>query len=184
MNMYFGYKSIDLEDCEVIGKRNFAGEEIMKNNRTVNSAGRRNFLVAISDEQFDILKEKGWDVGRFAEVEPGVPGSCFLRINVSYYKNPPIVHYIANGVDTLLDEGRLAMLDRVNFERLDIRAAEVNKQKMDGSWVKKPFVLEMWATVTADRFMSRYSYLNEHESANEANDEADDTTDEDLPFKA
>lgn len=184
MNLYFGYKSIDLEDCEVIGKRNFAGEEILKNNRTVNSAGRRNFLVKISEEQFDILREKGWDVGRFSEVEPGVPSDCFLRVNVSYYKNPPIIHYIADGVDTLLDESRLSMLDRVNFERLDIRASEVNKQKMDGTWVKKPFVLELWATVTADRFMSRYSYLNEHEHVNPYTaPAADDSNDEETPFQ-
>ena len=136
-----------------------------------------------TEEQFDILREKGWDVGRFSEVEPGVPSDCFLRVNVSYYKNPPIIHYIANGVDTLLDESRLSMLDRVNFERLDIRASEVNKQKMDGTWVKKPFVLELWATVTADRFMSRYSYLNEHEHANPSTaPAADDSDDEEVPF--
>lgn len=181
MNMYFGYKSIDLEDCELIGKRNFAGNEITKNGRTVNSAGRRNFLVKITEEQYDILREKGWDVGRFAETEPGVAPDCFLRVNISYYKNPPIVHYIAGGVDTQLTEDRLGMLDTVNFERLDIRAAEVNKQKADGTWVKKPFVLELWATVTADRFVSRYSYLNTgHDSDERAYEPADDST----PFTA
>ena len=173
MNIYFGYKSIDLDDCELIGQRNFSGQEKTRNGRTVNGEGRRNFLVKITEEQFDMLHDKGWDVGRFAARDPEVPPDCFLRVNISYYKSPPIVHYISNGVDTLLDEEHLRNLDYVNMERLDIRAAEVNKQKMDGTWVKKPFVTELWATVTADRFAARYSDLNvPHETEDDG----------DLPF--
>lgn len=159
MELYFNYKSIDLVDCELVGKRNFSGNEVVRNGRTVNGAGRRNFLVKISEEQFDILNEKGWDVGRFAARDADVEPECFLRVNLSYYKNPPEIHYISDGVDTLLDEDHVRDLDYVNFERLDIRAAEVNKQKQDGSWVKKPFVTVLWATVTADRFAQRYSNL-------------------------
>lgn len=181
MNYYFGYKSIDFDDCELIGKRNFAGNEVTKNGRTVNGAGRRNFLIKISEEQYDDLLSKGWDVGRFAEREPGVEPDCFIRINLSYYKNPPIVHMISNGVDTLLTEDRLVDLDHVNFERLDIRASEVNKQRIDGTWVKKPFVLEMWAVVTADRFKARYSYLNNTEN-NSASSEEQPYAEEEPPF--
>lgn len=177
MNIYFGYKSIDLDDCEIIGKRNFSGNEITRNGRTVNSEGRRNFLVKITEEQFDILNEKGWDVGRFAEREPNVEPDCFLRVNISYYKSEPTVHYIVNGVDTLLDEKRLKDLDFVNFERLDIRAAEVNKQKSDGTWVKKPFVNELWAVVTADRFRARYAGLASGETEQPSDDD-----DGELPF--
>ena len=176
MNLYFGYKSIDFDDCEIIGDRNFTGREITKNGRTGNSAGRRNFLIKLTEEQFDILNEKGWDVGRFAEREEGVEPDCFLRVNISYYKNPPIIHYIAGGVDTLLDEDHVKDLDYVNIERLDIRCAEVNKQKIDGRWVKKPFVLELWATVTADRFKARYAYLDQ------TSDEAPAADDDSMPF--
>lgn len=176
MNIFFGYKSIDLDDCELVGKRNFSGNEITRNGRTVNGEGRRNFLVKITEEQYDMLLEKGWDVGRFAAREPDVAPDCFMRINVSYYKNPPIVHYISGGVDTLLDEEHVRNLDYVNIERLDIRAAEVNKQKSDGTWVKKPFVTELWATVTADRFAARYSHLNESAS------ESPLPEDDDTPF--
>lgn len=177
MNIYFGYKSIDLDDCELIGDRNFAGLEKIKNGRTVNGEGRRNFLVKITEDQFDMLREKGWDVGRFSQQDPNKDPDCFLRVNISYYKNPPIVHYISSGVDTLLDEDHLRDLDCVNMKRLDIRAAEVNKQKMDGTWVKKPFVNELWATVTADRFRERYSNLNT------SNSNSDDSIDEDVPFR-
>ena len=160
MNIYFGHKSIDFEDCNLLESRNFEGREIVKKGRTVNGAGRRNFLIEISQEQFDELSEKGWDVGRFTPQTEDEDPICFIRVNISYYKSSPAVHYIVDNHDTLLDEEHLKTLDRVNFVRFDVRCDEVNKQKQNGDWVKKPFVRELWATVTADRFRERYSSLN------------------------
>lgn len=178
MEIYFGHKSIDLDDCELLDSRNFAGREIVKNGRTVNGEGRRNFLVKINQEQYDELFERGWDVGRFSAQNEEDEPICFLRVNVSYYKAEPRIHYIVEGNDTLLPEDRIDILDRVNFERLDVRCDEVNKQKANGNWVKKPFVRELWATVTADRFRSRYAYLDPANKPEEPENEADE-----LPFK-
>ena len=170
MNIYFGHKSIDFDDCEILNNRNFSGNEVVRNGRTVNGKGRRNFLIAITPDQYDELREKGWDVGQFAPQEEGDDPNCFIRVNISYFKSAPEIHYISDGVDTLLREDQLDTLDHVNFEHVDIRCDEVNKQKVNGDWVKKPFVAVMWATVTPDRFRSRYEYLN-----HPANDEPDET---------
>lgn len=177
MEIYFGHKSIDLDDCELLDSRNFAGREIIKNGRTVNGEGRRNFLVKIDPEQYDELFERGWDVGRFSAQNEEDEPTCFLRVNISYFKAEPRIHYIVEGNDTLLSEDRIDILDRVNFERLDVRCDEVNKQKANGNWVKKPFVRELWATVTADRFRSRYAYLDPANKPEEPDNEADE-----LPF--
>lgn len=181
MNIYFGHKSIDFDDCEILNNRNFEGREVIRNGRTVNSKGRRNFLIAISPEQYEELIEKGWDVGQFAPREDGDEATCFIRVNLSYFKAPPKVHYISEGQDTMLTEEQVSILDHVNFERVDIRCSEVNKQKQDGTWVKKPFVMELWATVTPDRFRNRYEYLN-HSEEEDLHDMSGD--DSDLPFKA
>lgn len=174
MEFEFGHRSIDLFDCELSDSRNFAGREIIKNGRTVNSEGRRNFLVKLNEEQFEELEQRGWDVVRFGASNPDRDPEYYLRVNISYFKAAPTIHYIVGNNDTLLPENELDILDRVNLERLDIRCDEVNKQKANGNWVKKPFVRELFATVTADRFRTRYAHLNQHVEEPE--------TEDDLPF--
>ena len=159
----YGPKTWNLVGCEIVGKRNFAGNEIQYNGRTVNGAGRRNFLVKISQEQYEQLNslDTPWDVGQFApnQMDPGAVPDSFMRLNISYYKEAPVVHYISNGIDTLLDEAHLDVLDRVNIVDLDIRVSEVRKQNRMGVWKVKPFVNEMWVTVTPDVFAEKYGSL-------------------------
>lgn len=161
MELAFGYKSIDLDDCVIVDNtRNFSGRE--KKNRmgkTVNGEGRRNFCVELSEEQYLELKERGWDVSVFGAGAEDRDPTYFLRVNLSWYKSKPEVHYISEQVDTLMDEEHVGILDMVNFERLDMKCQQVNKQREDGSWVKKPYVVIMWATVTPDRFRARYANL-------------------------
>ena len=185
MEIRFGYKSIDLDDCIIVDNtRNFSGKE--KKNRfgkIVNGEGRRNFLVELSEDQFHDLKDRGWDVGVFGAEATDRDPTYFIRVNVSWYKASPKIHYISEGIDTLLDESRVGDLDFVNFERLGVRCEQANKQKEDGSWIKKPFVRELWAEVTPDRFRARYANLQRAAQVNDslpAEGEAED--DGELPF--
>lgn len=175
----FSFKTVNLENC-IIDRRNFSGNEVKRNGRTLNEEGRRNFLLILDPEMTEEFKDRGWAVGKFAQREEGVEPEGFLRINVSYFKQPPIIHYISNGVDTLLDESRLHILDKVNMENIDMRIVAVNKQNRDGVWQKRAFVDEMWITVTPDRFMEKYKNLRRsNDEAVMANSPAED---DELPF--
>lgn len=154
----FGFKTVNLEDC-VIDRRNFGGGEIKRNGRVLNEAGKRNFLLILSPEMTNEFFDRGWNVGKFSPREEGVEPDGFMRVNVSYFKNPPIIHYISGNVDTLLDESRLYLLDNVDMENIDMRVVGVNKQNKDGLWKKYAYVEEMWVTVTPDRFATKYANL-------------------------
>lgn len=156
----FGYKSVNLEDCRIVdGSRNFSGGERKRNGRTINTEGNRNFLIELDPDIYEEFKEQNWNVGRFAQREDGVEPNGFLRVTVSYYKAPPIIHLISDGVVTDLDEGRVHILDNMNILNLDMRCAVVNKQNRDGEWKKNAYVDEMWVTVVPDRFVSKYGNL-------------------------
>lgn len=162
MEFTFGYKTVDLENCVIVnGTRNFGGRERTdrRTGRIMNNEGKRNFLIELDPEAYETFKEANWNVGRFAPREEGEEPNGFLRVTLSYFKAPPIVHLISDGVETLLDEGRVHMLDNLNILNLDIRCTAVNKQNKDGEWKKYAFVDEMWVTVTPDRFASKYADL-------------------------
>ena len=158
MFVEFGMKTVDFEDCKISG-RNFAGREVSRNGRIQNGEGKRNFLLIISPEVYEELKDRGFNVGRFAEREEGVEPDGYCRVTVSYFKRPPLIHLISGDVVTDLDESRCYMLDNVNILNLDMRCAIVNKQNRDGDWLKNLFVDEMWVTITPDRFASKYEHL-------------------------
>ena len=162
----FGYKSVDLENCVIVDRsRNFGGRE-RKDNRTgrvTNNEGNRNFLIELTPDEYEEFKEQNWNVGRFAAREEGVEPNGFLRVTVSYFKVAPIIHLISDGVETMLDESRVHMLDNMNFLNLDMRCTAVNKQNRDGEWKKYAYVDEMWVTVAHDRFRDKYAYLNKDE---------------------
>ncbi len=158
MEATFSFKTVDLENC-VIDRRNFGGNEIQRNGRIMNNAGKRNFLLIMTPEMTNEFEDRGWKVGRFSQKDPDVEPEGFMRVNVSYFKNPQIIHYISGDVDTLLDESRLYLLDNVNMENIDMRIVAVNKQNKDGEWKKNAYVEEMWIVVTPDRFAAKYANL-------------------------
>lgn len=158
MEATFSFKTVDLENC-VIDRRNFGGNEVQRNGRILNNAGKRNFLLIMTPEMTNEFEDRGWKVGRFSQKDPDVEPEGFMRVNVSYFKNPPIIHYISGDVDTLLDESRLYLLDNVNMENIDMRIVAVNKQNRDGVWQKNAYVEEMWIVVTPDRFAAKYANL-------------------------
>ena len=160
----FGYKTVDLEDCVIVeGTRNFSGREKKIDGRVRNNEGNRNFLIELDPDVYEKFKEENWNVGRFAAREEGIEPKGFMRITVSYYKAPPIIHLISDGVETLIGEDRVHMLDSMNILGLDMRCTAVNKQNKDGEWKKYAYVDEMWVTVAHDRFREKYSYLNKDE---------------------
>lgn len=180
MEFEYGYKSIGLDDCIIVdGQRNFSGKEKQRNGRIVNGEGRRNFLVELTEDQYNDLKDHGWDVGVFGADKQDRDPTYFLRVHVSWYKEDPLIHYISGDVDTLLDESRVGDLDYVNFKRLCMECTQVNKQDKNNNWVKKPYVRELWAEVTPNRFRERYANLRRAEQAYDIPDEPVNTEEDD-----
>ena len=162
MDFEFGYKTVDLFNCTIVeGTRNFAGNEKKDRNtgRVRNNEGNRNFLIELDPDVYEEFKERGWNVGRFAAREDGIEPKGFMRITVSYFKQPPIIHLISDGIDTPVGENRIHMLDSVNILNMDMRCTAVNKQNKDGEWKKYAYVDEMWVEITPDRFARKYANL-------------------------
>ena len=155
-----GFKTIDLGNCEIVS-RNFAGAEIKRNGRIMNNAGMRNFLLLLDPDVAQEMEAAGWRVKYFAKREDEDEAQAFIKVNVSYRNTPPIIHYISDKVDTRLDEDRVKILDDVNIEDLDMRLNGSTRQDEDGKWRKTAYLDEMWATVTPDRFASKYANLKD-----------------------
>ena len=164
-----GFKTIDLEDCEIVS-RNFEGAEVKRNGRIMNNAGMRNFLLLLDPDAAQEMEAAGWRVKYFAKREDEDEAQAFIKVNVSYRNTPPIVHYISDKVDTRLDEDRIKILDDVNIEMLDIRLNGSARQDDDGTWRKTAYLDEMWATVTPDRFASKYANLRDGYSEDDEDD--------------
>ena len=153
-----------LGDCTIVDKsRNFSGAE--RRNRygdIVNSAGRRNFLIELDPEVYEVFREKGLNVGRFAPRDGEEESNGFLRINVSYFKKEPIITMISEGVETVLKEDRIHILDEMDIASIDILCDIVNKQnKRTGEWTKQAFVDSLEVEVIPNHFAEKYAYLRD-----------------------
>lgn len=165
--MYFEFNSnpsqVFLGDCTIVERsRNFAGlERRNKYGDIVNSAGRRNFLIELDPDTYEVFKEKGLNVGRFAPRDGEEESNGFLRINVSYFKKDPVVTMVSEGVETLLTEDRIHILDDLNIEHIDVLCDIVNKQnKRTGEWTKQAFVDSIRVEVIPNHFAEKYAYLH------------------------
>lgn len=164
--MFFEFNTnpnqVFLGDCTIVDRsRNFSGlERRNKYGDIVNSAGRRNFLIELEPEVYETFREKGLNVGRFAPREDGEETNGFLRVNVSYFKKDPVITMVSEGVETLLKEDRIHILDEVDIDRIDILCDIVNKQnKRTGEWTKQAFVDSIRVEVVPNHFAEKYAYL-------------------------
>ena len=141
--------------------RNFGGVEKKSGNRTVNTEGRRNFLLYITEEIAEQLKEFGCEVRYTTPRDDNDIARPFVSMNISYYLKPVEVHLISNGVDTLMDEAHLYQLNDVEFKNLGL-VVELGKEKVHNNGIKyiPMFISQIWAEITPSYFGTRYAYLN------------------------
>lgn len=141
--------------------RNFGGVEKKVGNRTVNGEGRRNFLLYVSEEVAEQMKEMGCEVRYTTPRDENDVPRPFVSMNLSYFLKPVEVHLISNGVDTLLDENHVYQLNDVDFKNLGL-VVELGKEKEHQNGVKyiPMFVSQVWAEIVPSYFANRYSYLN------------------------
>lgn len=155
--------SIDGIVDEDVRGRNFKGEEQRDRTtgRVVNSAGRRNFLLFLSDEVAEELRSYGCEIKYTHPRDDNDIPRPYISINVSYNLKPVEVHLIANNVDTMLDETRVGTLNDVDFKNLGL-VLEFGREKVhqNGTPFIPLYTSQIWAEIVPNYFGSRYAYLN------------------------
>ena len=150
-----------------VRSRNFKGEEKKDQvtGRTVNSPGRRNFILRLSEEVAEELKDKGCEVKYTKVTNPNDVPEPYVSITVSYYIRPVEACIISNGVMTQLDEANIGKLDSVDIKNMAI-GLEFGKEKthQGGAAVGVTYVplyaQQIWVEVVPSYFMEKYGYLN------------------------
>jgi len=144
--------------------RNFGGEEKKDRvtGRTVNSPGYRNFLLFVSEEIAEELKDRGCEI-KYTKVQgPNDVPMPYVSITVSYFLKPVEACMISNGVPTQLDENHLQLLNRVDIKNMCLEL-ETGKKKVHNNGVEyiPLFAQKIWVDVVPDYIAEKYGYLNQ-----------------------
>lgn len=147
-----------------VRSRNFGGEERKDKitGRTVNSAGYRNFLLFVSEDIAEELKDQGCEV-KYTKVQgPNDTPMPYVSITVSYYIRDVEACMISNGNVTQLDQNHIYMLNNVDFKNVCIELA-YGKEKVHQNGVKyiPLYAQKIWAEVVPSYFAEKYGYLNQ-----------------------
>lgn len=164
-----------------VRSRNFKGEEKKDQvtGRTVNSPGRRNFILRLSEEVAEELKDKGCEVKYTKVTNPNDVPEPYVSVTVSYYIRPVEACIISNGVMTQLDEANIGKLDSVDIKNMAL-GLEFGKEKthQGGASVGVTYVplyaQQIWVEVVPSYFMEKYGYLNTQPATGSAGYPADD----------
>ena len=146
-----------------VRSRNFKGEEKKDpvTGRTVNGPGRRNFLLRLTEDVAEELKDHGCEVKYTKVNNPNDDPEPYVSITVSYYLKPVEACIISNGVMTQLDEAHIGKLDGVDISNMAIEL-EYGKEKIHQNGVKyiPLYAQQIWVEVVPSYFAEKYGYLN------------------------
>ena len=146
-----------------VRSRNFGGEERKDRitGRTVNSPGRRNFLLFVSEEIAEELKDHGCEV-KYTKVQgPNDVPMPYVSITVSYYVRPVEVCLISNGNMTPLDEDHIYTLNNMDFKNVCVEIAYGKEKTHNNGTTYIPlYAQKIWAEVVPSYFAEKYGHLN------------------------
>ena len=147
-----------------VRSRNFGGEEKKDRatGRTVNSPGYRSFLLFVSEEIAEELKDHGCEIKYTKVQNPNDEAVPYVSITVSYFLKPVEACMISNGVMTPLDGDHIYMLNNVDLKNMCIEL-EFGKEKVHNNGVKyiPLYAQKIWAEVVPSYFAEKYGYLNQ-----------------------
>lgn len=147
-----------------VRSRNFGGEEKKDKitGRTVNSPGYRNFLLFVSEEIAEELKERGCEVKYTKVQDPNDIPLPYVSITISYYLKPVEAYMISNGNATPLDETHLSVLNSVDISNMCLEL-ECGKEKIHNNGVRyiPLYAQKIWTEVVPSYFAEKYGYMNQ-----------------------
>lgn len=147
-----------------VRSRNFGGEEKKDRvtGRTVNSPGYRNFLLFVSEEIAEELKDRGCEV-KYTKVQgPNDIPMPYVSITVSYFLKPVAVTMYSNGVPTSLDEDHIRLLNSVDIQNMCLEL-EFGKEKVHNNGVKyiPLYAQNVIVEVVPSYIAEKYGHLNQ-----------------------
>lgn len=146
MNKYID--NIQIEGAR-IGKRNFSGYE-----EELNAEGNRYFLLYLDVELAKKMEEDGWNVKYSShDVDKEKP---YIKVFVRFGKYPPKIILISDGVQTLLDETNIGVLDKTLMQNVDI-AIRPFVWEIGGKSGVKAYVKTMYVTAAPGDFSDKYN---------------------------
>lgn len=146
-----------------VRSRNFGGEEKKDRvtGRTVNSPGYRNFLLFVTEDIAESLKDQGCEVKYTKTQDPNDIALPYVSIVVSYFLKPVEAYLISNGNPTALDADHIRALNSVDLKNMCIEV-EFGKEKVHNNGVKyiPIYAQKIFAEVVPNYFDEKYAYLN------------------------
>lgn len=147
-----------------VRSRNFGGKEKKDQvtGRTVNSPGYRNFLLFVTEDIAEELKDRGCEVKYTKVQDPNDIAMPYVSVTVSYYLKPVEAYLISNGVTTPLDADRIYMLDNVDIRNMAVEI-EFGKEKVHNNGVKyiPLYAQQIWTEIVPSYFAEKYGYPNQ-----------------------
>lgn len=148
--------------------RNFKGEEKRHpvTGRTVNSAGRRNFLLWNLPEPIaEELKDHGADVKYSKLRDPNDVAVPYVSVNVSYYLKEVEAWSCCKDVNTRLDEAHIHYIDDYDIANACV-TLEFGKEKTkeNGDVYKPIFLSFIKVDIVPNYVREQFSYLYEQPS--------------------
>ena len=145
-----------------VRSRNFGGEEKKDKvtGRTVNSPGYRNFLLFITEEIAEDLKDRGCEV-KYTKVQgPNDVPMPYVSVTVSYFLKPVEAYMISNGNTTILDADHIRVFNSVDIRNMCLEV-EFGKEKTHNNGVTYVplYAQKVWVEVTPDYFAEKYGYM-------------------------
>lgn len=100
--------------------RNFRGLERKINGRIMNQEGKRNFCVVLNEEQYEDLRDKGWQVK--AGIDKDGEPEYTIKVSISFGGRPPMIKMRPTDKEKgiMLDEETIDQLDFVDIENADL----------------------------------------------------------------
>lgn len=147
-----------------VRSRNFGGDEKKDRvtGRTVNSPGYRNFLLFVTEEIAEELKDYGCEV-KYTKVQgPNDVPMPYVSITVSYFLKPVEAYMDSNGIRTQLDDAHIFHLNSVDIRNMCLEL-ELGKEKVHNNGVKyiPLYAQKILVEVTPDYFAEKYGYMKQ-----------------------
>lgn len=146
-----------------VRSRNFGGEERRDRNnpnRVVNGAGKRNFLLYISDEIAEELSARGCEVKFTTPREPNDVPRPYVSITVSYFLKPVEAYMISNGNPTVLDENSIYHFNSADIQNMCLELEfGKEKQHLNGTTYTPIYAQKLWVEVVPSYIASKFGHF-------------------------
>ena len=135
--------------------RNFAGEA-----DKYNSAGNRNFCVALDSELAQELEREGWNVKYLNPREEGDEPQAFIKVKVNFSGRPPQVFMVTSRNKIRLDEDTVNLLDYADIRNTDLILSPYD-WTVNGRTGRTAYLQSLFATIRENELDLKYADVPE-----------------------